>query len=483
MNGIVRNALFTDFYELTMAQGYWKRRINDHRVVFDYFFRRQPFGGGYSVFAGLGTLLEALEGFHFGQKDLEYLDSLGMFDKDFLDYLGAFKFQGDIRAVKEGEIVFPQEPLLRVEGDMVQAQVIEGLVLNILNFQSLIATKSARVWLASEKGKVMEFGLRRAQGSDGALSATRAAYIGGAYGSSNTLAGKVFEIPVLGTMAHSWVMSFPSELEAFKVYADIYPGNATFLIDTYNTLESGIQNAIAVGKDLAAKGHSFNVRLDSGDIDYLSRNVRKKLDEAGFLSSRIVVSNELDEEIIEHLVAAKAPIDVWGVGTHLVTGGKESAFAGVYKLASIQSGESNPLAMKPVMKFSDNPEKSTNPGTKRLFRLYNENEAPRLDLIALEEEEPKAGEPIIVHHPSGDYRQLSFAPSKVEELLKPVMKGGKACASKPSLAKTREYFMERIGGFDGTYLRQLNPHVYKVSISPKLREMKLGLIRKYLKKR
>jgi nicotinate phosphoribosyltransferase len=279
-------------------------------------------------------------------------------------------------------------------------------------------------------------------------------------------------------------MSFPSELESFKAYADIYPRNATFLIDTYNTLESGLPNAITAGKDLAKMGFSFNVRLDSGDIDYLSRNVRQKLDEAGFPSAKIVVSNELDEAIIEHLVASKAPIDVWGVGTNLVTGGNESAFTGVYKLAAIQGGAASSSAlMKPVMKFSDNPEKSTNPGTKRLFRLYNDCENPRLDIMTLEDEMPKAGEPIIVHHPSGDYRQLSIVPTKVEELLNRVMENGKACGPQPSLSHTRDYFISRVGSFDGTYLRQLNPHIYKVSISGKLKDMKLSLIKKYLRKR
>jgi nicotinate phosphoribosyltransferase len=462
-----------------MAQGYWKRGINDHRVVFDYFFRRQPFSGGYSVFAGLGSLLNALEVFQFTKDDLGYLESLKIFEQGFLDYLERFKFQGTILSAREGEIIFPQEPVARVESDLVQAQIIEGLVLNTLNFQSLIATKAARVWLASEKGKIMEFGLRRAQGSDGALSATRAAFIAGAFGTSNTLAGKEFGIPVLGTMAHSWVMSFQSELDAFKAYADIYPNGATFLIDTYNTLESGIDNAIAVGKDLARKKQSFNVRLDSGDIDYLSRKVREKLDNAGFFEAKIVVSNELDETIIEHLVAAKAPIDIWGVGTNLVTGGSESAFSGVYKLAAMQYG----AVEKAVMKFSDNPEKSTNPGRKLLYRLYNDNENPRLDLITLEGEAPREGEPVIVHHPSGDYRQLTIVPTKVEPLLSIVMKDGIASRTLPNLEDSRDYFFGRIAKFDSTYLRQLNPHVYKVSISARLREMKLGLLKKYLKKK
>lgn len=477
MNEIVNNALFTDFYELTMAQGYWKRGINEHRVVFDYFFRRQPFSGGYSVFAGLGTLLDALENFHFSQDDLAYLETLKIFEKGFIDYLSTFKFRGDLLSVKEGELVFPQEPLLRVDGDLVQAQIIEGLVLNTLNFQSLIATKSARVWLASQKGKIMEFGLRRAQGSDGALSATRAAFIGGAYGTSNTLAGKLFDLPVLGTMAHSWVMSFSSELEAFKAYADIYPAGAVFLIDTYNTLESGVPNAIIVGKELEAKGYSFGVRLDSGDIDYLARRVREKLDEAGFPGATIVVSNELDEAIIEHLMASKAPIDMWGVGTKLVTGGDDAAFTGVYKLAAMQNGTSE----KAVMKVSDNPEKSTNPGRKNLYRLYDENETARLDIISLDEEVPMAGTEVIANHPSGDYRRLSIVPAKVEPLLSKVLEKGQKVNDLPDLKASQSYFAGKLASFDTTYLRQLNPHVYKVSISTKLRDLKLGLIKKYMK--
>ena len=479
MNEITNSALFTDFYELTMAQGYWKRGVNGHRVVFDYFFRRQPFSGGYSVFAGLDTLLEALENFHFTQDDLAYLEALKMFDASFLEYLGKFKFTGTILSVKEGEIVFPQAPLVRVDGDLVQAQIIEGIVLNTLNFQSLVATKAARIWLASEKGKIMEFGLRRAQGSDGALSATRAAYIGGAYGTSNTIAGKLFDIPVLGTMAHSWVMSFPSELEAFNAYADIYPSGAVFLIDTYNTLESGVKNAIEVGRELKAKGHSFGVRLDSGDIDYLARKVRERLDDAGFPEATIVVSNELDEVIIEHLVASGAPIDLWGVGTNLVTGGNEAAFTGVYKLSAMQSG----AIEKAVMKVSDNPEKSTNPGRKNLYRVFNECDSARLDLITLDGEVPEAGKPIVAHHPSGDYRNLTIVPDRVEPLLSQVMENGVRTKGLSDLKADRSYFVERVGRFDTTYLRQLNPHVYKVSISPRLKDLKLSLIKKYIKNR
>ncbi|MCE5256724.1 MAG: nicotinate phosphoribosyltransferase [Spirochaetaceae bacterium] len=471
---MMHNALFTDFYELTMAQGFWKRGYNGHRVVFDYFFRRQPFSGGYSVFAGLDTLLDALENFRFTQDDLAYLESLGLFDRGFLDFLSSFRFTGTIYAAKEGEIVFPQEPLVRVEANLLQAQIIEGVVLNTINFQNLIATKSARVWLASGRGSIMEFGLRRAQGADGALSAARAAYIGGAYGTSNTIAGKRFGIPVLGTMAHSWVMSYPTELEAFRTYASIYPKATVFLIDTYNTLESGTTNAIIAGKELEAQGHTFGVRLDSGDIDYLTREVRRKLDEAGCTKATITVSNDLDEGIIEHLVASKAPIDTWGVGTNLVTGGNDAAFTGVYKLSAIQEGD----GFRPVMKISDNPEKTTNPGIKELYRIYNENGLPRLDIITVNDESPEEGKPVMAYHPSGDYRQLQIVPTKVETLLSKVFEGGARVGTAPSLKESQEYFKKRISLFDSTYLRQLNPHVYKVSISGRLRDMKLGIISK-----
>ncbi len=278
--GSVTSALFTDFYELTMAQGYWKLR-RQGRAVFDVFFRHHPFGGGYSVFAGLEPLLRDLESLRYSSADLAYLESLGTFERGFLDYLADFRFRGDVWALPEGEIVFPHGPLARVEADLIEAQVIEGLVLNRLNFSCLVATKTARIWRASGYGRLMEFGLRRAQGPDGAITASRSSYIGGADGTSNTLAGKLFGIPVMGTMAHSWVMSFPDERAAFDAYADIYPDSSAFLIDTYNTLESGVKNAIAVGRTLAANGKRFGVRLDSGDIDYLSREVRRELDAAG----------------------------------------------------------------------------------------------------------------------------------------------------------------------------------------------------------
>ena len=357
-NSTINSALFTDFYELTMAQGYWKNDMNQD-VVFDMFFRRQPFNGGFSIFAGLDTLLDAITDFTFSPSDIEFLRQQKIFEPDFLEYLKTFRFSGDVYAFREGSVIFPQEPIVRIHAKLIEAQIVEALVLNHINFQSLIATKTARIWLASKKGAIMEFGLRRAQGPDGGMSATRASFIGGAAGTSNTLAGKLYDIPVMGTMAHSWIMAFPSELEAFEAYAKLYPQKAIFLIDTYDTLRSGIKNAIKVGAKLVEKGYNFGVRLDSGDISYLTAEVRKELDKAGFPQATITVSNELTEEIVETLVQQNTPINSWGVGTHMVTGGNEASFTGVYKLAARFDKTSGKNI--PAMKFSDNPEKNTNP--------------------------------------------------------------------------------------------------------------------------
>ncbi len=467
--------LFTDFYELTMAQGYWKKG-HSPRAVFDFFFRRNPFGGGFSVFAGLETFLRGLDDFRFDAEDLAWLDSLGSFDRGFLDYLGKLRFEGDIWAAAEGSIVFPQEPLVRVHADLVQAQLIEGFLLNTLNFQSLIATKAARVWRASNYGSVMEFGLRRAQGRDGALSASRAAFLGGASSTSNSLAGKLYGIPVSGTMAHSWIMSHPSEERAFECYAELYPDRTTFLIDTYDSLGSGLVNALAAGRSLVERGGNFGIRLDSGDIDYLSREVRRRLDAAGFEKAFIVVSNELDEDIIEHLVASGAPVDHWGVGTNLVTGGSESSFAGVYKLSAIgRDGD-----LQPTMKLSNSPEKSTTPGIKRVWRLYGESGRAEADLISTDAERPLPGETARLHHYSGDWRHADIVPSRVEPLLSEVMRAGSVTAVLPTLSAIRSGLEDRLAALDSTYLRFLNPHIYKISLSPALRDLKLSLIERGL---
>ena len=472
------SALFTDFYELTMAQGYWKNGMN-HDVVFDMFFRRQPFGGGFSVFAGLETLIDAITAFSFSQDDIAYLSSLNMFDTGFLDYLKTFRFTGDLYAFREGSVIFPQEPLVRVHGNLIEAQILEGLVLNHINFQSLIATKTARCWLASRKGSIMEFGLRRAQGPDGAMSATRASFIGGAAGTSNTLAGKLYGIPVMGTMAHSWIMAHPSELDAFNAYADIYPDKAVFLIDTYDTLRSGIKNAIKAGARLVEQGHNFGVRLDSGDIAYLTAEVRKELDKAGFPQATITVSNELTEEIIETLVQNGSPINSWGVGTHMVTGGNEASFTGVYKLAARHDKVSG--KMLPAMKLSDNPEKNTNPGIKNVFRLYDGEGNARADIIALENETITGGVEKRYYHPMIDYRQFSFRAAKVEPMLHCVLKGGKrveAARSAPEqLRIARDTMRAQLETLDASYKRILNPHIYKVSLTEQLKNLKMQFIK------
>ena len=476
------SGLFTDFYELTMAQGYWKQNMNN-RVVFDMFFRKNPFNNGFSVLAGNEPLLDELTSFSFSDDDVAFLQKQGLFDSGFLDYLKGFHFSGDVYMMDEGSIVFPQEPVIRISAPLIEAQIIEGIVLNYINFQSLIATKTARIWLCSKKAPVMEFGLRRAQGPDGAMSATRAAYIGGVAGTSNTLAAKVFGIPVMGTMAHSWVMSFDSELEAFEKYAELYPENSVFLIDTYDTLGSGIKNAIKAGKKLVQQGHNFGVRLDSGDIEYLARQVRRELDNAGLKSATISASNDLTEEIISTLVANKTPIDSWGVGTNLVTGGYESAFTGVYKLCGRYNAQAG--CIQPTMKFSDNPAKMTNPGVKNVFRLYDENGMAGADIIGLENDTISENVEQRFFHPLIDYRQFTFTPAKVESLLKKRVENGKRITppltASEQIRKSRSVMEKQLETFDESYKRLLNPHVYKVSLTENLKELKKTFIEANIK--
>ena len=476
-NEVIKSALFTDFYELTMAQGYWKNDMNQ-QVVFDMFFRRQPFKGGFSVFAGLDTLLEAITDFTFSEEDIAYLKSQNMFEQGFLDYLKDFRFNGDLYAFEEGSIIFPQEPIVRIHANLIEAQIVEGLILNHINFQSLIATKTARVWLASKKGLIMEFGLRRAQGNDGAMSATRAAFIGGAAGTSNTLAGKLYGIPIMGTMAHSWIMAYPSELDAFRAYAKLYPTKTVFLIDTYDTLRSGVKNAIIAGSELVKKGLNFGVRLDSGDISYLTTEVRKELDKAGFPQATISVSNELTEEIVETLVQQHTPINSWGVGTHMVTGGNEASFTGVYKLAARHDKSTG--KMKAAMKFSDNPEKSTNPGIKNVFRLFDETGMAKADILALENETLAAGTENRYYHTSVDYCQFTFKATKIEPMLHLMVKGGKRVNKKipagEQLRLARENMVKQLETLDDSYKRILNPHIYKVSLTEEAKNLKMEFI-------
>jgi nicotinate phosphoribosyltransferase len=481
VNSTPFSALFTDFYELTMAQGYWKQGMNQ-TVVFDMFFRKHPFNGGFSILAGLEPLLETITSFSFSDDDIAYLKTQHIFESDFLNYLRTFHFNGDLFAFEEGSVIFPQEPIIRIHANLIEAQIVEGLVLNFINFQSLIATKTARVWLASRKGSIMEFGLRRAQGPDGAMSATRASFIGGAAGTSNTLAGKIFGIPVMGTMAHSWVMAFPTELEAFNAYADLYPEKTVFLIDTYDTLRSGIKNAITAGSRLIEKGYNFGVRLDSGDISYLTTEVRKELDKAGFPQAFITVSNELTEEIIETLVQDNVPINSWGVGTHMVTGGNEASFTGVYKLCARHDKTTD--TMIPAMKFSDNPEKTTNPGIKNVWRLFDSEGMAQADILGLESEEINGGTEYRYYHPMIDYRQFTLTADHVEPMLHQMISRGKRTCEKRSPAEqlrvSREVMQKQLASFDSSYKRILNPHIYKVSITEQLKNLKLDFINAHI---
>ena len=468
-------ALNTDLYELTMMQGYF---LHNHmpRVVFDMFYQKQPFNSGYIIFAGLETLLTILKDLKFENKDLEYLDSLKMFKKDFLDYLKDFRFRGDIYAMDEGSIAFPGEPLLRVHCSLAEAQFIESILLNIINFQSLIATKSSRIYLASLCGKILEFGLRRAQGLDGALSASRAAYIGGAYATSNTRAGQVYGIPVKGTMAHSWIMAFDSELESFEKYAEIYPVNPIFLIDTYDSLGSGIENAIKVGKKLSNEGKNFGVRLDSGDLHYLSVRIREKLDSAGLKKAFITVSNDLNEEIIHQLITDKAPIDFWGVGTQMVTGGCDSSLSGVYKLSAKEING----VLRPAIKLSNNPEKTTNPGVKQIYRFLDQQGSPLGDLIALDNERIEPVRSYKFNHPMYEYKYFILNHyHSIRPLLTKKMSKGEICSDLPSLDTIRTSAIEGLNKLDYTFRRIINPHIYKVSLSEKLKNLKYRMIHEY----
>lgn len=469
-------ALLTDLYELTMMQGYHRHGFH-RRAVFDLYFRRQPFQGGFSIAAGLADALHALESLRFERADLDYLATLGLFGREFLDYLADFRFSGEVWAVPEGTVVFPHEPLLRVSAPMIEAQLVESLLLNTINYQTLVATKTARIYLAAGKGAIAEFGLRRAQGWDGALTASRAAYIGGGGATSNTLAGRHYGIPVTGTMAHSWIMAFETELQAFEHYADLYPDQTTLLLDTYDTLGSGLPNAITVARRLVEAGHKVGVRLDSGDIQYLSKAVRRGLDAAGLETVTIAVSNELDEHIVAQLVAAGSPVDLWGVGTQLVTGGGDSSLTGVYKLAAVENSEGT---LQPTMKFSDNPEKSTNPGVKQVYRFYGADRTPLADLITLADEQMQPGRPHTFYHPAIDYRKFRLRQYvDLQALLQPVMRDGRTIVDLPSLAETRRHTLHSLDCLDETYTRIINPHVYKVSISRSLKQIKQMLIQKF----
>jgi len=475
-------ALVTDLYELTMMQGYFFYRKNE-TAVFDMFYRTQPFAGGYAVFAGLEPMVRAVLNFRFGQEELRYLSGLKLFTPAFLDFLATLRFRGDIYAVEEGEVVFPREPLVRVHATIIEAQMIESLLLNVINFQTLIATKTARIVKAAAGRSVSEFGLRRAHGIDGALSASRAAHIGGAASTSNLLAGKVFGIPVQGTMAHSWVMAFDAECTAFMKYASLYPEHTVLLVDTYNTLTKGIPAAIRVFRGLKRKGITgFGLRLDSGDLEYLSKQARRMLDSAGLPEAKIVASNELDEYIIEQLVRKGSPIDIFGVGSRLVTGYGDPALNGIYKLAARGKGK----RFVPGIKLSDNPEKITDPFVKNVLRFYGDNDSPMGDLIVIESELSRYARMSRLRQPVRMYNS-EFINESVElrgcrdarPLLRQVVKNGVVIAPFPGLGRLRAQTELRLAALHPSYRRLLNPRKYPVSITKKLRDMKINMIEKY----
>ncbi len=467
--------LLTDLYQLTMGYGFYKHNKHEEEVVFDLFFRKNALIT-YSLAAGLEQAIDYLLNWHFDEEDIAYLRSLHLFDEGFLEYLRNMKFSGDVYAVKEGTPVFPGEPILTVKAPLIQAQFAETALLNIINHQTLIATKSSKICRATQgQGIVMEFGLRRAQAPDAGIYGARAAVIGGCSSTSNVIAGQMFDIPVAGTMAHSWVMDYPTEYEAFRAYADAYPDNCLLLVDTYDTLKSGMPNAIKVFKELESEGHSpKGVRLDSGDLAYLSKEARRMLDEAGFEKAIVCVSGDLDERSINSLMQQGAKIGSWGVGTRLITSEDLPALGGVYKLAAVFDEEGK---MRPKIKLSDNAAKITNPGFKNLYRLYDKESGMAIaDLITLRDEEVDERQPLTIFHPLETWKQHEVENFRAEALQQTIVQNGKLVYEFPKLMEVQAYSKEQLSKFWGEYLRLDMPQVYKVDLSHKLHALKIGMI-------
>ncbi|MBN1421775.1 MAG: nicotinate phosphoribosyltransferase [Planctomycetes bacterium] len=444
------SVLLTDLYQLTMLGGYVREGIAEREAVFDLGFRTLPFGGGFAVAAGLEPALRHLSALHLSAEDLRYLEGLGILPERALVYLAGLRFTGDVDAIPEGTPVFPGEPLVRIRAPLAQAQIIETAMLAIINYQTLVATKAARIRLAAGEAKVLEFGLRRAQGLDGGLAGARAAIAGGCDGTSNVLAGRLFGVPVAGTMAHSWVLGFPSEIEAFGAYARVYPDACLLLIDTFDTLESGLPNAIAVAREIEAAGHRFaGVRIDSGDLARISRETRRRLDEAGLAGAKIVASGDLDEHRIEFLRAAGAPIDVFGVGTRLTAAWDEPALSGVYKLAAIADADGT---LRPCAKRSDAPQKSTLPGVKNVIRRRDPEGIASGDAIILEEEVGGEG------------------------LLEPAMRGGRIVCPLPPVLSIRDRARAALAAFPPDVTRIRDPDPYPVEIGSAVEALRRSLI-------
>lgn len=472
-------ALLTDFYQLTMAYAYWKSGKAEEEAVFNLFFRKNPFQGGFTVAAGLDYIIDYCRNFKFGQDDLDYLKSMKnadgslTFEPAFLEYLAKMEFSCDLEAVEEGTAVFPHMPILKIKGPLIQCQLLETPMLNIINFQTLIATKAARIVYAAKGDSVLEFGLRRAQGIDGALAASRAAFIGGCTSTSNVMAGKLFGIPVSGTHAHSWIMSFDSELEAFKAYAEAFPDKCVFLVDTYDTIK-GVKHAIEVGKILREKGKEMlGVRIDSGDLAYYSNIAREMLDEAGFPDAKIVASNDLDEQIITSLKIQEASINVWGVGTKLVTAFDQPALGAVYKLAAIKNKEG---VWEPKVKVSQQSIKINVPGNQKVVR-FSKNGKALADMIYLKEENLDKSQFTIIDPVDPTKRKkISTDGLDKEELLKPIFEKGTKVYERPDIHQIRKNTARNLSQFDKAHKRLVNPHVYPVGLEEGLYELRTQLV-------
>lgn len=465
--------LLTDLYQLTMMNGYRVCGLDSKRAVFDVFYRGNG-GFGYAIAAGLEQVIDYILNLHFDQTDIDYLRSLGIFPEEFLQSIRDFRFTGDIKAVPEGTVVFPNEPILTVSAPLFEAQLIETAILTLINHQTLIATKAARLRECT-KNSISEFGLRRAQGPDAGIYGARAAYIGGCRSTSNVVAGKLFNIPVKGTHSHSWVMSFDTELEAFEKYAEIYPDNCLLLVDTYDTLKSGIPNAIKVFDKLKAKGHKpVGIRLDSGDLAYLSRKARVMLDEAGHSDCLIFATNDLDEDILLALNTQDAKIDVYGIGTKLITSYTNASLGGVYKLCAIE--ENGKLV--PKIKVSNSHEKTTNPGVKKIVRVFTDGMAAA-DLICLEDEQIDTSKPLTVFHPEQIWKKTTFEKYEIRELMQSIFVNGELVYKCPSLAAIGEFEDKNIAEFFPEYRRVINTQEYKVDLSDKLWELKTKLLAEF----
>ena len=478
MTGKMNLTLLADFYELTMANGYWEHGIAEQIAYYDLFFRKVPDQGGFAIMAGLEQAIDYMKNLKFTEKDIAYLRSKNCFNEAFLEYLQNFKFECDVWAVPEGTPIFPNEPILTVRGPAIQAQFVETMLLLTINHQSLIATKANRIVRAANGRAVLEFGSRRAQGADGAIMGARAAYIGGCAGTACTLVDRDMHIPALGTMAHSWVQMFPSEEDAFRAYARTYPDNCTLLVDTYNVLQSGIPNAIKVFREeVVSRGYRpKGVRIDSGDIAYLSKKVRKMLDAAGFEDCKIMASNSLDEYIIQDILKQDGKVDSFGVGERLITAKSTPVFGGVYKLVAVEKdGE-----MEPKIKISENVEKITNPGFKKTWRLYDRDTGKAIaDVITMHDETIDDTQAYEIFHPEYTWKRKTVTNFVARPLQVPIFEKGICVYESPDLQTIQQFCKEQIDTLWDEMLRFENPHKYYVDLSQELWDLKHALLQKY----